>query len=46
VWQQAADERLSVYTGYLDVDDGAKHLFFEYFESRNDPASGASHTLS
>jgi hypothetical protein len=29
----------SVYTGYLDVDDGAKHLFFYYFESRRDPSS-------
>ena len=26
-----------MYTGYLDVDDGAKHLFFYFFESRNDP---------
>ncbi|KAJ7805766.1 Alpha/Beta hydrolase protein, partial [Mycena olivaceomarginata] len=28
----------SVYTGYLDVDQGAKHLFFYFFESRRDPA--------
>ncbi|KZT13130.1 alpha/beta-hydrolase [Laetiporus sulphureus 93-53] len=27
-----------VYTGYLDVDSGAKHLFFYFFESRRDPA--------
>ena len=27
----------SVYTGYLDVDAGAKHLFFYFFESRDDP---------
>jgi len=26
---------LSSYTGYIDV--GAKHLFFYFFESRNDP---------
>ena len=26
-----------MYTGYLDVDDGAKHLFFYFFESRSDP---------
>jgi hypothetical protein len=25
------------YTGYLDVDGGAKHLFFYFFESRSDP---------
>ncbi|KAJ7698180.1 Alpha/Beta hydrolase protein [Mycena olivaceomarginata] len=25
-------------TGYLDVDQGAKHLFFYFFESRRDPA--------
>ncbi|KAF8450906.1 Alpha/Beta hydrolase protein [Boletus edulis BED1] len=28
----------NVYTGYLDVDQGAKHLFFYFFESRRDPA--------
>ncbi|KAG9317129.1 hypothetical protein JVU11DRAFT_1321 [Chiua virens] len=26
------------YTGYLNVDQGAKHLFFYFFESRRDPA--------
>lgn len=30
----------SVYTGYLDVDGGAKHLFFYFFESRRDPETG------
>ena len=30
----------SVYTGYLDVDDGAKHMFFSFFESRRDPDNG------
>ncbi|KAH7916117.1 Alpha/Beta hydrolase protein [Hygrophoropsis aurantiaca] len=32
------DPTVSVYTGYLDVDEGAKHLFFYFFESRRDPA--------
>lgn len=32
----------SVYTGYLDVDQGAKHMFFYFFESRRDPAKGIS----
>ncbi|KAH7930055.1 peptidase S10, serine carboxypeptidase [Leucogyrophana mollusca] len=32
------DPTVSVYTGYLDVDAGAKHLFFYFFESRRDPA--------
>ncbi|KAH0839587.1 Alpha/Beta hydrolase protein [Lanmaoa asiatica] len=32
------DPTVSIYTGYLDVDDGAKHLFFYFFESRRDPA--------
>ncbi|KAI0786433.1 Alpha/Beta hydrolase protein [Abortiporus biennis] len=32
------DPTVNVYTGYLDVDAGAKHLFFYFFESRNDPA--------
>lgn len=30
----------SVYTGYLDVDYGAKHMFFYFFESRRDPENG------
>ncbi|KAJ7481666.1 Alpha/Beta hydrolase protein [Mycena latifolia] len=33
------DPTVSTYTGYLDVDGGAKHLFFYFFESRRDPAS-------
>ncbi|KAI0637721.1 peptidase S10 serine carboxypeptidase [Trametes polyzona] len=33
------DPTVNVYTGYLDVDYGAKHLFFYFFESRRDPAS-------
>ncbi|OBZ71968.1 Carboxypeptidase Y A [Grifola frondosa] len=32
------DPTVNVYTGYLDVDSGAKHLFFYFFESRRDPA--------
>ncbi|CAK5278138.1 unnamed protein product [Mycena citricolor] len=32
------DPTVNVYTGYLDVDEGAKHLFFYFFESRRDPA--------
>lgn len=32
------DPTVNVYTGYLDVDAGAKHLFFYFFESRRDPA--------
>lgn len=31
------DPTVNVYTGYLDVDDGAKHLFFYFFESRRNP---------
>lgn len=27
------------YTGYLDIEDETKHLFFWFFESRNDPAN-------
>jgi carboxypeptidase C (cathepsin A) len=34
------DPTVNVYTGYLDVDQGAKHLFFYFFESRRDPATG------
>uniref|UniRef100_D8PLX6 Carboxypeptidase n=1 Tax=Schizophyllum commune (strain H4-8 / FGSC 9210) TaxID=578458 RepID=D8PLX6_SCHCM len=33
------DPTVNVYTGYLDVDQGAKHLFFAFFESRRDPAT-------
>ncbi|KAI0751275.1 peptidase S10 serine carboxypeptidase [Daedaleopsis nitida] len=33
------DPTVNAYTGYLDVDDGAKHLFFYFFESRRDPAN-------
>ncbi|KAF4622848.1 hypothetical protein D9613_001368 [Agrocybe pediades] len=29
------DETVNAYTGYIDV--GARHLFFSFFESRNDP---------
>ncbi|KIM42877.1 hypothetical protein M413DRAFT_444511 [Hebeloma cylindrosporum] len=31
------DPTVNVYTGYLDVDAGAKHLFFYFFESRRNP---------
>ena len=31
------DVLFSVYSGYLDVDYGTKHLFFYFFESRNEP---------
>ncbi|KAI0736660.1 peptidase S10 serine carboxypeptidase [Fomitopsis betulina] len=31
------DPSVNVYTGYLDVDYGAKHLFFYFFESRRSP---------
>ncbi|KAI0079724.1 peptidase S10, serine carboxypeptidase [Panus rudis PR-1116 ss-1] len=31
------DQTVNVYSGYLDVDHGAKHLFFYFFESRRDP---------
>ncbi|KAG7097430.1 hypothetical protein E1B28_004774 [Marasmius oreades] len=31
------DPTVNVYTGYLDVNAGAKHLFFYFFESRRDP---------
>ncbi|CCL99179.1 uncharacterized protein FIBRA_01194 [Fibroporia radiculosa] len=34
------DPTVNVYTGYLDVDYGAKHMFFYFFESRRDPAKG------
>ncbi|KAF5390406.1 hypothetical protein D9757_005276 [Collybiopsis confluens] len=34
---QFCDSTVNMYTGYLDVDAGAKHLFFYFFESRNDP---------
>ncbi|KAH9483101.1 Carboxypeptidase Y-like protein A [Psilocybe cubensis] len=31
------DSTVNVFTGYLDVDAGAKHMFFYFFESRRDP---------
>ncbi|KAG8775314.1 hypothetical protein FRC12_001556 [Ceratobasidium sp. 428] len=31
------DTTVKMYSGYLDVDYGAKHLFFYFFESRNQP---------
>ncbi|PPQ82160.1 hypothetical protein CVT25_015138 [Psilocybe cyanescens] len=31
------DSTVNVYTGYLDVDAGAKHMFFYFFESRRSP---------
>jgi hypothetical protein len=31
----------SVFAGYLDVDDGAKHFYFHFFESRRNPDTGA-----
>ncbi|KAH9842383.1 peptidase S10 serine carboxypeptidase [Rhodofomes roseus] len=31
------DSTVNVYTGYLDVDYGAKHMFFYFFESRRNP---------
>lgn len=37
-WHTDCDN--SVYTGYLDVDAGAKHLFFYFFESRSNPDKG------
>ncbi|QRV90103.1 Serine carboxypeptidase [Ceratobasidium sp. AG-Ba] len=33
------DPTVNVYTGYLDVNFGARHLFFYFFESRNNPDS-------
>ena len=35
--RRANSTRVSVYTGYLDVDYGTKHLFFYFFESRSEP---------
>ncbi|KAH8829976.1 Alpha/Beta hydrolase protein [Flagelloscypha sp. PMI_526] len=32
------DPTVNVYTGYLDVSQGSKHMFFYFFESRHDPA--------
>ncbi|SJL13571.1 uncharacterized protein ARMOST_17016 [Armillaria ostoyae] len=34
------DPTVNVYTGYLDVDQGAKHMFFYFFESRRNPDKG------
>ncbi|KIJ27001.1 hypothetical protein M422DRAFT_191548, partial [Sphaerobolus stellatus SS14] len=31
------DPTVKVWTGYIDVDYGAKHLFFYFFESRRNP---------
>ncbi|KAF8511205.1 Alpha/Beta hydrolase protein [Gautieria morchelliformis] len=31
------DPNVKVWTGYVDVDFGAKHLFFYFFESRGNP---------
>ncbi|KAL4259153.1 Carboxypeptidase [Pleurotus pulmonarius] len=31
------DHTVNAYTGYLDVDAGAKHMFFYFFESRRNP---------
>ncbi|KAF5363981.1 hypothetical protein D9756_000949 [Leucocoprinus leucothites] len=37
---QFCDPTVNVYTGYLDVDEGAKHMFFYFFESRRNPDQG------
>ncbi|KAF8190071.1 serine carboxypeptidase [Pholiota molesta] len=34
---QFCDETVNSYTGYIDIE--ARHLFFYFFESRNDPAT-------
>jgi len=33
------DPTVDSYTGYLDVEHGARHIFFYFFESRTDPAN-------
>lgn len=33
------DPTVNAYSGYLDVGYGGRHMFFQFFESRNDPSS-------
>ncbi|KAF8322592.1 serine carboxypeptidase [Clavulina sp. PMI_390] len=35
--KEFCDHTVNSYSGYLDVGYGTKHLFFYFFESRNDP---------